>query len=239
VDLIFSFLLEMLSELLFFLFYLKLSDLYFVNQNIFRAFHCTSLALLSLKNTVYYGTSLIDYKNPIQTIFSIPSSISNTSSDMYNVYHIYNDYDYNGYYYYLKVVVLYFYTYILYDLKHCYKRYDLFMHHIVCLPWVFLNYKHYIGFISFIIMAEGVTFAYFINTFKYQLVYRLLFTFIVRFPIWITCIYNIYNIYSFNVLSSLDLFNACVFMFMFGMDSIWSSNNLKKLKQLQLSSIPS
>jgi hypothetical protein len=30
----------------------------------------------------------------------------------------------------------------------------------------------------------------------------------------------------------LDLFNACVLMFMFGMDSVWSANNLKKLKQL-------
>ena len=211
----------MLSELLFFLFYLKLSDLYFVKQNSFRAFHCTSLALLSLKNTVYYGTSLIDYKNPIQNIFSVKS---NTSSD------VYNDYDYNGYY--LKVIVLYFYAYILYDLKHCYKRYDLFMHHIVCLPWGFLNYKQHIGFMSFVIMAEGVTFAYFINTFKYQLVYRLLYTLIVRFPIWISVFF-----YLFNVSSLLDLFNMCVLVFMFGMDFIWSSNNLKKLKQLQ--SVPS
>ena len=210
----------MLSELLFFLFYLKLSDLYFVKQNSFRAFHCTSLALLSLKNTVYYGTSLIDYKNPIQNIFSVKS---NTSSD------VYNDYDYNGYY--LKVIVLYFYAYILYDLKHCYKRYDLFMHHIVCLPWGFLNYKQHIGFMSFVIMAEGVTFAYFITAFNYQLVYRLLFTFIVRFPIWIMCIYNIYS-HSFIVLSLLDLFNVCVLVFMFGMDCLWSSNNFKKLKQL-------
>ena len=185
----------MLSELLFFLFYLKLSDLYFVKQNSFRAFHCTSLALLSLKNTVYYGTSLIDYKNPIQNIFSVKS---NTSSD------VYNDYDYNGYY--LKVIVLYFYAYILYDLKHCYKRYDLFMHHIVCLPWGFLNYKQHIGFMSFVIMAEGVTF-------------------------WIMCIYNIYS-HSFSVLSLLDLFNVCVLVFMFGMDCLWSSNNFKKLKQL-------
>lgn len=211
----------MLSELLFFLFYLKLSDLYFVKQNSFRAFHCTSLALLSLKNTVYYGTSLIDYKNPIQNIFSVKSN--NTSSD------VYNDYDYNGYY--LKVIVLYFYAYILYDLKHCYKRYDLFMHHIVCLPWGFLNYKQHIGFMSFVIMAEGVTFAYFITAFNYQLVYRLLFTFIVRFPIWIMCIYNIYS-HSFSVLSLLDLFNVCVLVFMFGMDCLWSSNNFKKLKQL-------
>lgn len=215
----------MLSELLFFLFYLKLSDLYFVKQNSFRAFHCTSLALLSLKNTVYYGTSLIDYKNPIQNIFSVKS---NTSSD------VYNDYDYNGYY--LKVIVLYFYAYILYDLKHCYKRYDLFMHHIVCLPWGFLNYKQHIGFMSFVIMAEGVTFAYFITAFNYQLVYRLLFTFIVRFPIWIMCIYNIYS-HSFSVLSLLDLFNVCVLVFMFGMDSMWSINNFKKMKQL--SSMPS
>ena len=227
----------MLSELLFFLFYLKLSDLYFVNQNSFRAFHCTSLALLSLKNTVYYGMSLIDIQNPIQKIFSITS---NTSSDVYNIYNIYNDYDYDYNGYYLKVIVLYFYAYILYDLKHCYKRYDLFMHHIVCLPWVFLNYKQHIGFMSFVIMAEGVTFAYFITAFNYQLVYRLLFTFIVRFPIWIMCIYNIYS-HSFSVLSLLDLFNVCVLVFMFGMDCLWSSNNFKKLKQLPSapSSMPS
>ena len=125
--------------------------------------------------------------------------------------------------------MLYFFAYILYDLKHSYKRYDLFIHHIVCLLWVFFNYKHFIGFISVIIMAEGVTFAYFIHAFKYQLVYRLLYTLIFRFLIWIKCYQYLFK---FNDLSLLDLFNACVLVFMFGMDSLWSVNNLKKLKQL-------
>ena len=205
----------MVPELFFFLFYLKVSETYIVHQNIFRAFHCTSLALLSLKNTIHYGaTSLLDVENPIQKIYSNSSYIHN-----------YNDND--GYY--LKIIMLYFFAYILYDLKHSYKRYDLFIHHIVCLLWVFFNYKHFIGFISVIIMAEGVTFAYFIHAFKYQLVYRLLYTLIVRFLIWIKCYQYLFK---FNDLSLLDLFNACVLVFMFGMDSLWSVNNLKKLKQL-------
>lgn len=224
----FSFLFEMLSELLFFLFYLKLSDLYFVNQNIFRAFHCTSLALLSLKNTVYYGTSLIDIQNPIQKIYSITSNTSSGDHGDHYKYYKHYTHDYNGYY--LKVIALYFIGYILYDLKNC-CRYDLFIHHIVCILWCVLNYKYFIGFTSFVIMAEGVTFAYFINAFKHQLVYRLLFTFIVRFPIWIMCIYNVYS-HSFNVLSLLNSLNVCVLVFMFGMDCLWSIKNFKKLKQL-------
>ena len=213
----------MVPELFFFLFYLKVSETYIVHQNIFRAFHCTSLALLSLKNTIHYGaTSLLDVENPIQKIYSNSSYIHN-----------YNDND--GYY--LKIIMLYFFAYILYDLKHSYKRYDLFIHHIVCLLWVFFNYKHFIGFISVIIMAEGVTFAYFIHAFKYQLVYRLLFTFIVRFPIWVT-VYKSY-LFKFNDLSLLDLFTACMLVFMFGMDSMWSINNFKKLKRLpSLPSLP-
>lgn len=217
----------MVSELLFFLFYFKVSETYIVNQNIFRAFHCTSLALLSLKNTVYYGgTSLLDVQNPIQKIYS-----NSNSSHMFDVY--YNDNDDNNYY--LKFIALYFVAYILYDLKNCCKRYDLFIHHIVCVIWGFFNYKYFIGFISVIIMAEGVTFAYFIHAFKYQLVYRLLYTFIVRFPIWVS-VYKSY-LFKFNDLSLLDLFNACVLVFMFGMDSMWSINNFKKMKQL--SSMPS
>jgi len=214
----------MVSELLFFLFYFKVSETYIVNQNIFRAFHCTSLALLSLKNTIHYGgTLLLDVENPIQKIYS-----NSNSSHMFDVYYNKND---NGYY--LKFIALYFLAYIFYDLKTCCKRYDLLIHHIVCILWGVLNYEYMIGFISVIIMAEGVTFAYFINTFKYQLVYRLLYTLIVRFPIWI----SVCNSYLFNVSSLLDLFNMCVLVFMFGMDFIWSSNNLKKLKQLQ--SVPS
>lgn len=209
----------MVSELLFFLFYLKVSETYIVHQNIFRAFHCTSLALLSLKNTIHYGaTSLLDVENPIQKIYSNSSYIHHDNHD---------NHDNDGYY--LKIIMLYFFAYILYDLKQSYKRYDLFIHHIVCLLWGFFNYKHFIGFISVVIMAEGVTFAYFINTFRYQLVYRLLYTLIVRFPIWITCTYHIY---LFDVLSLLDLFNACVLVFMFGMDYVWCANNFKKLKQL-------
>lgn len=205
----------MVLELLFFLFYLKVSETYIVHQNIFRAFHCTSLALLSFKNTIHYGaTSLLDVENPIQKIYS-------------NSSYIHNHNDNDGYY--LKIIIVYFFAYILYDLKHSYKRYDLLIHHVVCLLWGFFNYKHFIGFISVVIMAEGVTFAYFIHAFKYQLVYRLLYTLVVRFPIWIKCTYHIY---LFDVLSLLDLFNACVLMFMFGMDSVWSANNLKKLKQL-------
>ena len=68
----------MVPELLFFLFYLKVSETYIVHQNIFRAFHCTSLALLSLKNTIYYGaTSLLGVENPIQKIYSNSSYIHN------------------------------------------------------------------------------------------------------------------------------------------------------------------
>lgn len=208
-----------LPEILFFLFYLRVSDVYICNQIIFRSFHCTSLGLLSFKNIMKYGFTLVELQHPIQTILSnISLSLFSLENDKYKE----NSYYQNDEHFFIKMIVLYFLVYLIYDLKHCYKRNDLFIHHIVCFVWCLLNCKYYIGCISVIIIAEGVTFAYFIPTLKYQYIYRLVFTTFVRFPIWVIYIYFTYN---------NTIINMCVFIFMFCMDCIWLNQNLKKIKQ--------
>lgn len=209
----------MLSEVLFFLLYFRLSDLYFLNQFTFRSFHCSSLALLSLKNTIYYGKSILDPHHSLQTIY-LHSNQPNTTSNSYN------DQDF-----YLKIIPVYFIVYIGYDLKHCHKRIDLLIHHTVCLLWGYINITRVIGFISFFILAEGITFAYTINTLKNQLIYRLIFTFFVRFPMWIIGSY--YYDFSYNIHNTLIyLFNHTIIFIMILMDCVWFSQNLKKLKQI-------
>jgi hypothetical protein len=212
-----------LPEILFLLFYLRISDVYICNQLIFRSFHCTSLALLSLKNIMQYGfLTLVEIQHPIQTILSNYSfSLNMIDQNKENSYQ--NDKDF-----FIKFIVLYFLTYLAYDLKHCYKRNDVFVHHIVCFIWGMLNYKCRLGYISITIIAEGVTFAYFIKVVKYQYIYRLLFTTFVRFPYWII---NIYWICLRFIQYENDIINICIFILMFFMDCIWFTQNLKKLKQ--------
>ena len=212
----------MLSEVFFFLLYFRLSDLYFSNQFTFRSFHCSSLALLSLKNTMYYGKSILDPYHSLQTIHLQSNQLNTTSNG-------YNDQDF-----YLKIIPVYFIVYIVYDLKHCHKRIDLLIHHTVCLLWEYINITRFIGFISFFILAEGITFAYTITTLKNQLIYRLIFTFFVRFPIWIIGLYYYY--FSYNVYNTYNtviyLFNHTIIFIMILMDCVWFSHNLKKLKQI-------
>ena len=212
----------MLSEVFFFLLYFRLSDLYFSNQFTFRSFHFSSLALLSLKNTMYYGKSILDPYHSLQTIHLQSNQLNTTSNG-------YNDQDF-----YLKIIPVYFIVYIVYDLKHCHKRIDLLIHHTVCLLWEYINITRFIGFISFFILAEGITFAYTITTLKNQLIYRLIFTFFVRFPIWIIGLYYYY--FSYNVYNTYNtviyLFNHTIIFIMILMDCVWFSHNLKKLKQI-------
>ena len=92
----------MISNVLFFLLYFRLTDVYFSNHLIFRAFHCGSLTLLSLKNTIYYGKSIIDSNNPLQSSYSTQQLTSS---------HYTEDF-------YLKIIPIYFILYIVYDLKH-------------------------------------------------------------------------------------------------------------------------
>jgi hypothetical protein len=106
---------------------------------------------------------------------------------------------------------------------------------MMCLLWGYINITRFVGFISFIILAEGITFAYTINTFKNQLIYRLVFTFFIRFPVWIIVSYHYYYSFysSYNVDNTLIyLFNYTIVSSMILMDSIWFSQNLKKVKQL-------
>ena len=203
--------------ILFFLLYIRLSDIYFSNPFTFRAFHCSSLALLSLKNTVYYGRSIIDRNSSLQNLYlteSITGLSINYNEDLY-----------------LKVTPLYFILYLIYDLKHSYKRVDLLFHHLVCILWASTNIRHFIGFISFIIFAEGITFAYAITTLKNQLIYRLIFTTIIRFPIWITTLYYSISIYP-AVIYNLDLFNFTVVLVMILLDCVWFNQNYKKLEKI-------
>ena len=201
----------MLCEALFFLLYFRLSDVYFSNQFTFRSFHCTSLALLSLRNTIYYGESILDPYHSLQTLYLH----SNQSDDEH---------------FYLKIIPIYFMSYIFYDVKHCFKRIDLLIHHIICLIWGYSNTR-FIGFISFNILAEGITFAYIINTVKNQLIYRLIFTFILRFPIWI--IMSVYSYSTYNIVSGfLYSLNYSIISIMILMDCIWFVQNLKKLNQI-------
>ena len=212
-----------LSQVLFLFLYLKISDVYISNQVIFRSFHCTSLALLSLKNTLHYGlTSVTEIHHPIQRLLSNVSFTFDGFEKKKEV-NYQNDGDF-----FLKIIPFYFLTYLVYDVKHCYKRFDLFIHHITCIAWGILNYSHFLANISFIIMAEGVTFAYVIKNVKYQCIYRLLFTTFIRFPIWIISIKSIIKFY--NEIHVREL-NACILIFMFFMDCIWFNQNLKKLKQ--------
>ena len=118
----------MLSNVLFFLLYFRFTDVYFSNHLIFRAFHCGSLTLLSLKNAIYYGKSIIDSNNPLQTQ-------PLTSSHYYT-----EDF-------YLKIISIYFILYIVYDLKNCNKRMDLLVHHLVCIVWALSNIHHNNGLI--------------------------------------------------------------------------------------------
>ncbi len=209
----------MLSEVLFLLLYFRLSDVYFSNQFTFRSFHCSSLALLSLKNTIYYGKSILDPYHSLQT----PYLHINQHTPIINSY----DDDFHSKC--LKIIPIYFIVYIFYDLKHCHKRIDLLIHHTVCFLWTYTNITRFIGLISFVILAEGVTFAYTISTIKNQLIYRLIFTFFVRFPIWIITSYH----YSFNAYDNLfNLFSYIIFFFMILMDWVWVSQNFKKLKQI-------
>jgi len=209
----------MLPDVLFFLLYFRLSDLCFSNQFTFRSFHCTSIALLSLKNTMYYGKSMLDPYHSLQTIYLHSSTTSNGYG--------HEDFHFKC----LRIIPVYFLVYIFYDLKHCHKRFDLLIHHMMCLLWGYINIARFVGFISFFILAEGITFAYTINTFKNQLIYRLVFTFFIRFPIWIIVSYYYY--FSYNIHNTLIyLFNHTIIFIMILMDSIWFSQNLKKLKQL-------
>jgi hypothetical protein len=203
---------------LFFLLYFRLSDIYFSNHLTFRVFHCTSLALFSLKNTIYYGKSIIDRSNSLQTLHSTESITE--FSDYYNEH------------FYLKIIPLYFVTYLIYDLKHSYKRIDLLIHHLVCILWASANIRDFVGFISFDIFAEGVTFAYAITTLKNQLIYRLIFTIIIRFPIWLTTLYYSIPFYHAEVFYKLDLFNFTVLLIMILMDCVWFNQNYKKLEKI-------
>ena len=212
----------MLSEVLFLLLYFRLSDVYFSNQFTFRSFHCSSLALLSLKNTIYYGKSIIDPYHSLQTLHLHTNQTSQAS------FYSYNDKDF-----YLKIIPVYFVVYLLYDLKHCNKRIELFIHHIVCLLWAYIAIAHFIGFISFIIFAEGVTFAYAIDKVKNQLIYRLIFTFFVRFPIWIICLFSTYPIIHVENLHMLHILFAFTILFiMILMDCMWFTQYFKKLKKI-------
>jgi hypothetical protein len=106
---------------------------------------------------------------------------------------------------------------------------------MMCLLWGYINIARFVGFISFFILAEGITFAYTINTFKNQLIYRLVFTFFVRFPVWIISSYHYsYFCYSsYNVDNTLiHLFNYTIVSSMILMDCVWFFQNLKKLKQI-------
>lgn len=209
----------MLPDVLFFLLYFRLSDLYFSNQFTFRSVHCSSLALLSLKNIIYYGKLILDPYHSLQTIYLYSSTTSNGYG--------HEDFHFKC----LRIIPVYFIVYIVYDLKHCYKRIDLLIHHTVCLLWWCINITRFIGFISFFILAEGITFAYTINTLKNQLIYRLIFTFFVRFPIWIIGSYYYY--FSYNIHNTLIyLFNHTIMFIMILMDCVWFSQNLKKLKQI-------
>lgn len=209
----------MLSELLFFLLYFRLSDVFFSNPFTFRSFHCSSLALLSLKNTIYYGKSIIDPFHSLQTLYLHTNQSNNET------FYSYHDKDF-----YLKIIPIYFTVYIFYDLKHCIKRIELFIHHIICLSWAYFSIPYFIGFISFIILAEGVTFAYTINTLKNQLIYRLIFTCFVRFPIWIIALFSFYPI--FHVDNLIHLFYHIIGFIMVIMDCMWFTQNFKKLKQI-------
>lgn len=212
------------GDVLFFLLYFRLSDIYFSNHLTFRAFHCSSLALLSFKNTVYYGKSIVDRSSSIQTLYSNESITSGVLSNYYN-----EDF-------YLKLIPLYFIVYLMYDLKHSYKRVDLLFHHLICILWGLTNIRHLIGFISFIIFAEGITFAYAITTLKNQLIYRLIFTIIIRFPIWIIALYSSILIYPAAVypvvIYNLNLFNFTVVLIMILLDFVWFNQNYKKLEKI-------
>lgn len=208
----------MLSEVLFFLLYFRLSDVYFSNQFTFRSFHCSSLALLSLKNTIYYGESIVDPYHSLQTLHT--NQTNNVT--------FYSNHDKD---FYLKIIPVYFLVYLFYDLKNCNKRIELFIHHIVCFLWTYFSIPHFLGFISFNILAEGVTFAYTIDTLKNQLIYRLVFTFFVRFPIWIICLFSIYPTHQSENLY-LYIFNITISFIMILMDCMWCAQNFKKLKQI-------
>jgi hypothetical protein len=213
----------MLPQVLFFLLYFRLSDVYFSNQFTFRSFHCSSLALLSLKNTIYYGESIIDPYHSLQTLHLHTNQTSNAS------FYSYNDKDF-----YLKIIPVYFVVYLLYDLKHCNKRIELFIHHIVCLLWAYIAIAHFIGFISFIILAEGVTFAYAIDKVKNQLIYRLIFTFFVRFSIWTISLFSFYPVYHIYHVENVYLyvFNLTILFIMILMDCMWFTQYFKKLKKI-------
>ena len=226
----------MLYEVLFFLLYFRLSDVYFLNQFTFRSFHCGSLALLSLKNTIYYGKTILDPYNSLQTIYlhHLYHLHSNQSSNntFTNTITSNSYYDYNEDFHFkcLKIIPIYFVVYIFYDLKHCHKRIDLLIHHTICLLWAYTNITRFVGVISFIILAEGVTFAYAIDKVKNQLIYRLIFTFIVRFPVWFITSYYYYSSYNANTL--IYLFNFTILFTMIFMDCMWFTQNFKKLKQM-------
>jgi hypothetical protein len=208
----------MLSEVLFFLLYFRLSDVYFSNQFTFRSFHCSSLALLSLKNTIYYGESIVDPYHPLQTLHT------NQTNNV--TFYSHHDKDF-----YLKIIPVYFLVYLFYDLKHCNKRIELFIHHIVCFLWGYFNFARLIGYISFVMLAEGVTFAYSIGKVRNQLIYRLIFTFFVRFPIWIICLFSIYPTHQ-SAEKLPFLFNLTILFIIFLMDCMWFTQYFKKLKQI-------
>lgn len=208
----------MLYDILFILFYLKLTNTYFLNHLIFRAFHCTSLAILSLKNITDYGKSITDINSPIQTLYSTqPVTFLSPTSNYYSEY------------FYLKLTPVYFIVYLIYDLKHCNKRIDLLLHHIICIFWTYLNIHVTLGFIMICIFTEGITFAYLIPTFKNQLIYRLIFTTIIRFPIWIF-VYTYYYFYNDVKADFLFYFNGFVIATMMLLDYMWSVQNYKKLQ---------
>jgi hypothetical protein len=211
----------MLCDVLIILLYIRATDLYVSNNLMFRAFHCTSLTFLSLRNTIYYGTSIVNCSSSIQKLHSIEPSHSLLSLST----------TYFSEDFYLKIIPIYFILYIVYDLKNCTKRIDLLFHHVVCVSWALLNFKHNVGFISFTIFSEGVTFAYIIKAFKNQLIYRLLFTTIFRFPVWTVLLYRQHTTYVPGY-DFLYFFNNIIATTMILMDCVWFTQNVNKLQKI-------
>ena len=108
---------------------------------------------------------------------------------------------------------------------------DLLVHHLVCIVWASSNIHHNNGLISVCIFTEGVTIAYIIPTFKNQLIYRLLFTTIFRFPIWTFMIYEKFHNLS-NHEYILNIFNFIVATFMIFIDCVWCVQNYKRLQKI-------
>lgn len=123
----------------------------------------------------------------------------------------------------IYLICNYLFIYLIYDLKNTLARYDLFIHHIVVILWVYINFSTTIA--SVCILNEVVTCSYLISNPKTQWLFRIIIVIFIRYPIWVLVYIATYNAthMSFYAL----LVSKIIIHIMLVLDLIWLRKYVK------------